>query len=125
MNDARLGIIISITGGIQAKKMKKVLIGIAINIVVVLSWGWQDSTSKYKNINPGPPVDSYCMTFKDGRVVITTKGVIQNTDVYLRNGSLLRTNGTLLKKDGTRQNLKDGECVDQDGNVTPKGKTNG
>lgn len=105
--------------------MKKILIGTAISIVVMFSWALQDSTSKYKNINPSPSPDTYCLTMKGGKEVVITKGFVLNNDVHLRNGALLRANGEIVNKNGTHIKLKQEECVDQDGNIIQKEKTNG
>ncbi len=60
----------------------------------------------------------YCVAKMDGRMILTTNGRTQNTDVTLKDGSLLRINGSLLKKDGTKVSLKEDQCIDLDGNIS-------
>lgn len=84
----------------------------------------QDSTN-IKGNNAAPHTESYCAMLRDGKSIVMMNNVMLNTDVILKNGTLLRPSGTILRKDGTKDTLKEGQCIDQDGVISWKNKKDG
>lgn len=59
----------------------------------------------------------YCTVLKDGSMKLEKDGIVATKEVTLRDGSKITREGTVLRKDGTNVVLKNGECVDMDGNI--------
>lgn len=65
----------------------------------------------------------YCAMLKDNGLMVITKGGVEiMTDLKLNSGTIIRTDGMVVKKDGTEIVLKDGECVDDGGNIVAADK---
>lgn len=65
----------------------------------------------------GQQSEEYCAREKDGRVVIVSGQREISNDITLANGTKIKSDGTLKQKSGTTKTLKDGDCVDAQGNV--------
>ena len=62
----------------------------------------------------------YCAKLQDGKIVVMQEKRDLTIDVTLANGTVIQTDGTVLRKDGTKFVLKNGECVDNNGNLLSK-----
>lgn len=62
----------------------------------------------------------YCAKLQDGKIVVMQEKRDLTIDVTLANGTVIQTDGTVLRKDGTKFTLKNGECVDNSGNMITK-----
>lgn len=62
-------------------------------------------------------VDKYCARMKDGMMRVMYQNEAITTTIVLHDGTQIKTDGTVVKKDGTLYVLKEGECVDKDGNI--------
>jgi hypothetical protein len=63
-----------------------------------------------------------CVKMKDGKMWVIKSATSTTT---LTDGSQVMTNGTVKGKDGTTKTLKDGDCMDMQGNMlTAKDKMN-
>lgn len=60
--------------------------------------------------------NQYCAKMRDGKMVVLFEGKEIGADVFLKNGTTIKVDGTLITKDGVRSSLKEGECIDPDGN---------
>jgi hypothetical protein len=61
---------------------------------------------------------SYCALLKDGQITLTADGKQVYADVKLEKGIKITTDGTVIYPNGFKVILKNGECVDRDGNIT-------
>src|ERR1051325_5578942 len=93
--------------------MKKIIILIAA-FIYSMNVMAQVSTADAKNVNWK---HKYCAKMKEGKLMIMSEGKELTADASLENGVKIHTDGTLTKTDGTVVKLKNGECVDKDGNV--------
>lgn len=59
----------------------------------------------------------YCAILKDGIMILKKDGVPTNALVTLRDGSKVTMDGNILRSDGINIALKDGECIDINGNI--------
>lgn len=66
--------------------------------------------------------DKYCAKMKDGMLRVMLKDEPITSTIVLADGTQIKMDGTVIKKDGTVYNLKEGECVDKDGNVDAPSK---
>lgn len=72
----------------------------------------------------------YCAILKDGIMMLMKDGVTPTTAVTLRDGSKVTIDGNVLRSDGINIVLKNGECIDMNGNIenmivtNPKQKKN-
>jgi len=65
----------------------------------------------------------YCATMQSGKVIIQQDQKNLAADVTLANGTTIKTDGTVIKSDGTRSMMKNGDCIDNSGNmINPKTK---
>ncbi len=64
-----------------------------------------------------PEMGKYCTILKDGSMKLEKDGVVATKEITLRDGSKITREGTVLRKDGSNVILKNGECVDMDGNI--------
>jgi hypothetical protein len=74
----------------------------------------QTSTMKVSNTQNNP---TYCAMLMDGKMILTAEGKQVYASVKLANGTIVRTDCTVVKTDKTKVHLKNGDCVDQDGNI--------
>lgn len=60
-----------------------------------------------------------CYRMKNGKIyeVKNNKEVLVKKDVTLKNGTIVMPNGDYKLKDGKTMMLKNGECVDEEGNI--------
>lgn len=62
--------------------------------------------------------EQYCAKVKDGRIVMVSGQREISNDITLANGTKIKPAGPIVeKKDGTTKTLKEGECVDAQGNI--------
>ncbi|MES2140601.1 MAG: DUF6799 domain-containing protein [Bacteroidota bacterium] len=61
--------------------------------------------------------EKYCAILKDGIIVLMKDGVSSTVTATLRDGSKLTMDGNVLKSDGINITLKNGECIDMNGNI--------
>jgi hypothetical protein len=61
--------------------------------------------------------DKYCARMKDGMMRVMHENHPITTTIVLHDGTQIKTDGTVIRKDGTHYVLKEGECVDKDGNI--------
>jgi hypothetical protein len=87
------------------KKAGILLGGLLLSAGLFAQSGESDSTKRY------------CAKLMDGIVIMTEEGKQVSQEVTLSNGTVIKSDGTITKKDGSKIFLKDGECVDKDGNV--------
>lgn len=68
---------------------------------------------------------SDCCMLKKGKVSCTRNGMASSMDstYTFKNGTRIMANGTIKTKEGKTKKLKEGECVDMDGNVITAGAT--
>lgn len=59
----------------------------------------------------------YCAILKDGIMVIMKDEVPTTALVTLRDGSKVTMDGNILRSDGINTVLKNGECIDMNGNI--------
>lgn len=101
--------------------MKKIIFFASL---LVVSWTAAYSDDDPKTKTKKNPANSYCAKMKDGMLRVEHEGTILTEDVTLANGTQIKTDGTIIKKDGTRNMLKEGQCVDLNGD-TSTGNFNG
>lgn len=91
-------------------------------VLVFISFGAtaQDSTG----MNPGKKTTvsphaegKYCVMLKDGKVVVMLNERIIDHDIVFKDGSKLTPTGDFIKK-GKTTVLKNGDCVDKNGELT-------
>lgn len=64
--------------------------------------------------------DKYCASLKDGNIIVLNGKSELVVDITLANGSKITTDGFVVSKDGAKTALKNGDCVDKDGNIAVK-----
>ncbi len=85
-------------------------------------------TAFAQGVTPGKqdkdqPGEQYCARVKDGKVIVMSGQKEIYNDITLANGTKIKSEGPVIeKKDGTTKSLKEGECVDAQGNII-KSKT--
>ncbi len=91
-------------------------------VLVFISFGAlaQDSTG----MNPGKKTSvspheegKYCVLLKDGKVIVMLNDRIIDHDIVFKDGSKLTPSGDFIKK-GKTTVLKNGDCVDKNGELT-------
>ena len=60
-----------------------------------------------------------CMMMKDGKMIISKNGKMSpmNKDVTTKNGTVCSMDGICTTKEGKKITLKDGDCLDMDGQI--------
>lgn len=105
--------------------MKKQLTILILTIIIVIgaSYGlnyiFDDGTDSKTNIN----ADAYCAVIKGNKLLVMYNGKEITEDVMLSNGTKIRKDGIVVKKDGTQTTLKEGECIDLEGEMKKDDKT--
>jgi hypothetical protein len=103
---------------LKTMKMKNLAVLIAA-CVLSLNVMAQDPNTKTQTPDQQPV--RYCAKMKDGKIMMQQDKKEMTADVTLSNGTTIKTDGTVLKSDGTQIMLKNGECIDNTGNmVGPK-----
>jgi hypothetical protein len=64
-----------------------------------------------------PPVDKYCARQKGEKMIILFEEKILSSEIKLDNGIIIKPDGIMLKADSSQTVLKDGDCVDKEGNI--------
>ncbi|MES2592447.1 MAG: DUF6799 domain-containing protein [Bacteroidota bacterium] len=64
--------------------------------------------------------EKYCAKLKNGKLLVMHEGTEVTSDITLNNGTKISKDGTVWKKDGAKMVLKEGECVDIEGEVMDK-----
>jgi hypothetical protein len=67
----------------------------------------------HTNMHP----NKYCAKMKDGKLVVMHEGIAIISNATLKNGVMIKPDGMVTKKDGSTMMLKEGECIDKDGNM--------
>ncbi|MEP7169290.1 MAG: DUF6799 domain-containing protein [Bacteroidota bacterium] len=96
--------------------MKKLILVIAISFLS-LSAFTQDYGQQTQN--DSKMTSAYCAMLKDGKIILMAEGKEVYSDLKLADGTKVKTDGTVEKSDKTKILLKNGECIDQDGNIIP------
>ncbi len=91
--------------------MKKLIL---ILFVWFCSLGLAAQNKKNKKHSPD---FSYCMIVKGDEQVLTQNGTEIKEDVKLKNGDRLSAEGRVRRTDGTEIKLKEGECINNNGEV--------
>lgn len=87
----------------------------AIGVIDMSMMIMDDPVAKAPN-----PNDTYCISMKDSVKILMMEKKQITIDMPLADGSILKPNGILLKQDGTKVELKDGQCINQEGVITGK-----
>lgn len=61
--------------------------------------------------------EKYCAILRDGIMILMKDGVAPTASVTLRDGSKVTIDGNVLRSDGINTVLKNGECIDVNGNI--------
>jgi len=96
--------------------MEKLILVIAISFFSLNAFT-QDYGQQTQN--DSKMTSAYCAMLKDGKIMLMAEGKQVYSDVKLADGTKVKTDGTVEKSDKTKILLKNGECIDQDGNVIP------
>ena len=99
--------------------MKKLILIIGTWILTVNALAQDDNR---KTQNESRNNEAYCALLKDGKIMLLAEGKQVNSDVKLANGTIVKADGTVHKSDKTNIFLKNGDCIDQDGNIIPASK---
>ncbi len=73
----------------------------------------KDTTENYQKEKN----EKYCAVLKDGVMVLMKDGVSRTVAATLRDGSKVTIDGNVLRSDGINITLKNGECIDMNGNI--------
>ncbi len=104
----------------KSKTMNKKIIVLIAACVFSLNIVAQDYQND-KTQKPNQANVTYCAKLKDGKIMVMQNKKDLTIDVKLANGTTIKTDGTVVKSDGTQTILKNGECVDNMGNmINPK-----
>lgn len=76
-------------------------------------------TSQAQQIIPDTKTETgkFCSVLKEGSMKLVKDGIVTNKEITLRDGSKITREGTVHRKDGSNIILKNGECIDMDGNI--------
>lgn len=66
---------------------------------------------------------SYCALLMSGKIILTADGKQVYSDVKLKKGIKLTTGGIVIYPNGSKIVLKNGECIDREGNITDLSNT--
>ena len=100
----------------------KNLIVLVTSLLFGLNVFAQDTSTNKKMQYPQTSEKTYCALLKDGKMMLMTDGKTVNADVIFANGAKITIDATLKKKDGSEVVLKNGECVDANGEIIPDEK---
>jgi len=101
--------------------MKKIIL-ILGNFLLTLTLNANAQDNPVKIENDTEDSSLYCVMLMDGKTMLMTEGKQVYTDIKLDNGIIIMTDGTVQKIDKTIISLKNGDCIDQDGNIIPADK---
>src|SRR5438552_2131344 len=93
-----------------------------IVVLIAMSIFSASAIAQFSSASANSWKNKYCATMKDGKLTVMNEGKAMTADVTLANGVKIKTDGTVTKANGTMVTLKDGECVDNAGNVVAKEK---
>jgi hypothetical protein len=97
--------------------MKKVIVLITVCIFSLNAMA-QDNQKMQKQ---DQRTVKYCAKLKDGKITMMQDKNELTADVNLANGTTIKTDGTVITSDGSQTILRNGECVDNSGNmINPK-----
>lgn len=105
--------------------MRKIFV-FSVCVLCMLSIAAQDTTMTKdtvikQKVGPASPNSAqYCAAFRDGKMTIMIDDKTINKDIELQNGNKITVNGKVVRKNGSVMILKNGECVDKEGNITDK-----
>ena len=104
------------------KKIIIILIGVSVFAVDAIA---QDVSAQDNNKNISiarQSTNPYCAFMRDGKLKVKHEDKELSVEVVLTNGSKITPDAYLVKKDSSRTALKEGECIDKDGNIVPNPK---
>lgn len=78
-----------------------------------------NASAQNTDVDNGTRDTPYCMTMQGSSAVLMANGIAATQKVVLKNGIQITTDGVITWPDGTSRTLKDGECVNQNGNSMP------
>lgn len=90
-----------------------VLVAACIFSLNAIAQDYQNDKSRSSDKN----TVKYCAKMKDGKMMVTKDDVMLTADAKLANGMTIKTDGTIIKEDGKQIALKNGECIDSNGNM--------
>ncbi len=61
--------------------------------------------------------NSYCAQQGVNQIVVIYQGAAIVEDVKLENGTIVKPDATVILKDGTKTLLREGRCINRDGNM--------
>ena|SRR6267378_334973 len=106
--------------------MKKIITLICVGSFAINSFAQdvrQYNTNRKDSTNGKDSAQTYCIYKKEnGKMCVKKEEQEITTAVSLSDGSILKPDGMLTKKDGTEKILKEGECVNKNGNVSKSEK---
>ncbi len=79
----------------------------------------QDKTGQGQQLQTS---GQYCAALRKGEVKVISGNKEITSDVKLASGVKIKTNGTVIKNDGSSTVLKDGQCVNREGNIIKSDK---
>lgn len=62
-------------------------------------------------------INKYCAIMRSGKVEVIHQGKSIVNEVILANGTTVKPDGRVFMASGKIKRLKDGECVDKEGNI--------
>lgn len=62
-------------------------------------------------------INKYCAVMRSGKVEVIHQGKTIVSEVILANGTTVKPDGRIFTASGKMRRLKDGECVDKEGNI--------
>ena len=106
--------------------MKKVICFLAGSIFALNLFA-QSAGADMNTGSSDPWKDKFCAKMKEGKTIVMHNDKELLSDFTASSGVVIKTDGTVIKKDGSRVMLKDGQCVNTEGNLekkeTPKKET--
>lgn len=92
--------------------MKLLILGALLTLGV-------NAKAQNTDVDNGTRDTPYCMTMQGSSAVLMANGIAATKTIVLNNGIQITTDGVITWPDGTCRTLKDGECVNQNGNSMP------
>ena len=100
--------------------MKKLilLITISFSAIGLFAQNKSDLSLIAQSLDQGKMNKKDCVMMKNGHLLMMKDGKTMDmpTDIVLENGMSISKNGTVTNADGTTRVMKNGDCVDMNGN---------
>jgi hypothetical protein len=97
--------------------MKKILLILATAALSLGSFAGNPDENKGRKNDP----DKYCAELRDGVIKVMHNNEELTADVTLSNGTKIHPDGTITREGGYNRMLKEGECVNMDGQIENSG----